>query len=92
MTNAPATGEDRADPASARRPHAARRAATSAGYTDEVRQVVRTQGTRGLELVHAVVLETDGTFSVIPHAHYGSGDALRDVSRRQTFSDDADPL
>ncbi|MCD9904760.1 hypothetical protein LUR56_40875 [Streptomyces sp. MT29] len=56
--------------------------------------MVRPQGTGCLELVHAVVLEleTDGTFSVIPHAHCGSGDALRDLDRRQTFSDDADPL
>jgi uncharacterized membrane protein YcaP (DUF421 family) len=32
----------------------------------EVRQAVRSQGIGGLELVEAVVLETDGSFSVIP--------------------------
>jgi uncharacterized membrane protein YcaP (DUF421 family) len=34
----------------------------------EVRQAVRSQGIGGLELVEAVVLETDGSFSVIPSA------------------------
>ena len=77
------------EPTLLRRPHAVRRAVRSAGYPDEVSQVARTRGTGGRDLVHAVVLETDGTFSVVPHAQYGSGDALRDLGRRQTFSDDA---
>ncbi|MEU7567590.1 YetF domain-containing protein [Streptomyces fradiae] len=45
----------------------------------EVRQAVRAQGIGGLEEVHAVVLETDGSFSVIPRAQAGSADALEDV-------------
>jgi uncharacterized membrane protein YcaP (DUF421 family) len=46
----------------------------------EVRQAVRSQGVGGLEQVEAVVLETDGTVSVIPRAQAGSGDALADVT------------
>ncbi|MGY0071231.1 DUF421 domain-containing protein [Streptomyces sp. QTS137] len=57
---------------------------------DEVRQAIRAQGTGALELVHAVVLETDGSFSVIPRSQYGSGSAMDDVPRRQTpHHDDA---
>ncbi|WP_206515773.1 DUF421 domain-containing protein [Streptomyces sp. S063] len=59
---------------------------------DEVRQAVRTQGTGGLELVYAVVLETDGTFSVISHAQSGSGSALMDPGRPRTPSAGADRL
>ncbi|MFJ2150970.1 DUF421 domain-containing protein [Streptomyces microflavus] len=57
---------------------------------DEVRQAVRTQGTGGLELVHAVVLETDGTFSVIPRSQRGSGSALANADRAQARADVAD--
>ncbi|MCZ9338017.1 DUF421 domain-containing protein, partial [Streptomyces sp. TRM76130] len=39
---------------------------------DEVRQAIRAQGTGALELVHAVVLETDGSLSVISRSQYGS--------------------
>jgi uncharacterized membrane protein YcaP (DUF421 family) len=46
----------------------------------EVRQAVRSQGIGGLELVEAVVLETDGSFSVIPSAQAGSGSALEDLA------------
>ena len=45
----------------------------------EVRQAVRSQGIGGLELVEAVVLETDGSFSVIPGSQAGSGSALADL-------------
>ncbi len=45
----------------------------------EVRQAARAAGIGGLELVDAVVLETDGTLSVIPSRSRGSGDALEDV-------------
>lgn len=57
---------------------------------DEVRQAVRTQGTGGLELVHAVVLETDGTFSVIPRSQRGSGSALANADRTHARADVAD--
>lgn len=45
----------------------------------EVRQATRAQGLGGLELVEAVVLETDGSLSVVPRESVGSGDALEDV-------------
>lgn len=45
----------------------------------EVRQAVRSQGIGGLETVEAVVLETDGTLSVIPGHSIGSGNALEDL-------------
>lgn len=44
----------------------------------EVRQAVRGSGHGGLD-VAAVVLETDGTLSVIPHSQRGDGRALSDV-------------
>ncbi len=46
---------------------------------DSLLQVVRSQGLGGLELVAAVVLETNGRLSVITHAQHGSGSALSDV-------------
>jgi uncharacterized membrane protein YcaP (DUF421 family) len=46
----------------------------------ELRQAVRSTGTGGLEAVAAVVLETDGTLSVVPSSKLGSGTALADVS------------
>ncbi|MQM26160.1 DUF421 domain-containing protein [Glycomyces albidus] len=45
----------------------------------EVLQAVRSQGLGGLDQVAAVVLETDGTFSVIPAASAGDLGALEDV-------------
>jgi uncharacterized membrane protein YcaP (DUF421 family) len=45
----------------------------------EVRQAVRSHGIGGLESVDAVVLETDGTLSVIPASSAGSASALADV-------------
>ncbi|MCX2923287.1 DUF421 domain-containing protein [Streptomyces sp. NEAU-W12] len=58
---------------------------------DEVRQAIRAQGTGALELVHAVVLETDGSFSVISRSQYGSGSAMDNVPQWHTpHHDDAD--
>ncbi|MEV6961680.1 YetF domain-containing protein [Streptomyces sp. NPDC051207] len=48
---------------------------------DEVRQAVRAQGIGDMEDVQAVVLETDGSFSVITRSQYGSGTALDNVER-----------
>ncbi len=44
-----------------------------------LRQVVRSSGIGGLEKVAAVVLETNGSISVIPTSDLGSGSALRDA-------------
>lgn len=46
----------------------------------EVRQAVRSSGIGGLDAVAAVVLETDGTVSVIPRRAMASGNALADVN------------
>jgi uncharacterized membrane protein YcaP (DUF421 family) len=43
---------------------------------DEVLQAIRSSGIGGIELVAAVVVETDGTLSVIARGQYGSGNAL----------------
>ncbi|SEQ86616.1 Uncharacterized membrane protein YcaP, DUF421 family [Lentzea xinjiangensis] len=45
----------------------------------EVLQAVRAQGLGGLDQVAAVVLETDGTFSVVPISSAGSLDTLDNV-------------
>lgn len=55
---------------------------------DEVRQAIRAQGTGALELVHAVVLETDGSFSVISRSQYGSGSAMNGMPKRRTHHHD----
>ncbi|RFU20406.1 DUF421 domain-containing protein [Geodermatophilus marinus] len=46
---------------------------------DEVRQAVRATGTGDLSAVAAVVLETDGTLSVVPQAQAGDRSALEGV-------------
>jgi uncharacterized membrane protein YcaP (DUF421 family) len=46
---------------------------------EEVRQAVRAQGYGSLDDIEAVVLETDGSFSVISRSKAGSGSALSDV-------------
>jgi uncharacterized membrane protein YcaP (DUF421 family) len=46
----------------------------------EVRQAVRARGHLSVEHVHAVVLETDGTFSVIGDEPTGEPSALGDMS------------
>jgi uncharacterized membrane protein YcaP (DUF421 family) len=48
----------------------------------EVRQAVRSQGIGSLGDVTAVVLETDGSFSVVPRSKTGDGSALSDVAGR----------
>lgn len=45
----------------------------------EVLQAVRSSGNGDLDDVAAVVLETDGTLSVIPRSQRGAGSALADV-------------
>jgi uncharacterized membrane protein YcaP (DUF421 family) len=45
----------------------------------EIRQALRTSGTTDLASVAAVVLETDGTLSVISQERRGDGWALDDV-------------
>lgn len=48
----------------------------------EVRQAVRSTGAGDLADVAAVVLESNGTMSVIPASKYGNGSALEDVVNR----------
>ncbi len=45
----------------------------------EVRQAVRRQGIGDFSKVGAVVLETNGTVSVIPTTQYGNGSAMEEV-------------
>ncbi|MFC8586715.1 YetF domain-containing protein [Streptomyces sp. NPDC057217] len=45
----------------------------------EVRQAIRSQGIGSIEDVSAVVLETDGSFSVLSRSQAGSGSSLQDV-------------
>jgi uncharacterized membrane protein YcaP (DUF421 family) len=47
----------------------------------ELRAAIRAKGIAALEDVHAVVLETDGTFSVVRKVEGGSRSALVDVAR-----------
>ncbi|MFL6716988.1 MAG: DUF421 domain-containing protein [Burkholderiaceae bacterium] len=47
--------------------------------SDEIRTAVRQQGMGGLDQVAAVVLETDGSLSIIPSEKLGSGSALNSV-------------
>lgn len=48
----------------------------------EVRQAVRSSGTGALEQIAVVVLESDGTLSVIRSSSFGSGSALEGVVDR----------
>lgn len=45
----------------------------------EVHQAVRSAGYGGIDQIEAVVLETDGSLSVIPRSNVGSGEALAGV-------------
>ena len=45
----------------------------------EILQAIRASGTGDVAEVRAVVLETDGTLSVITDANFGDGSALRDI-------------
>lgn len=49
---------------------------------NEIYQAIRSQGIGDVGLVAAVVLETDGTFSVIPQSQAGVETALHDVTGR----------
>ena len=53
----------------------------------EVRQAIRSQGNGSVGDVAAVVLETDGTFSVIRRARVGDGSALADVRPADAMGD-----
>jgi uncharacterized membrane protein YcaP (DUF421 family) len=57
-------------------PHALRQERVTA---DEIRQAVRASGSGDLSTVGAVVLESDGTMSVIPVGRLGSGSSLSGV-------------
>ena len=46
----------------------------------EVRAAIRASGIASVEAVYAVVLETDGTISVVRHPDGGSASALQDVA------------
>ena len=46
----------------------------------EVRQAIRANGSGDLSKIQAVVLESNGTFSVILADQYGNGSAMQDVS------------
>ncbi len=46
----------------------------------EISQAIRASGSGGLEPIAAVVLEPDGTLSVITAADLGTGSALNDVT------------
>lgn len=48
----------------------------------EILAAVRSGGVTHLEDVEAVVLETDGTFTVLPKAEKGEADVLRNVGER----------
>lgn len=45
----------------------------------EIRSAVRKHGHGGVELIHAVVLETDGSLSVVAQSSQGSSSALQGV-------------
>ncbi|HKQ40160.1 MAG TPA: YetF domain-containing protein [Verrucomicrobiae bacterium] len=51
---------------------------------EEVRAAVRSEGLGPFEAVHAVVLETDGTFSVVWHMTEKSESSLCDVKKEST--------
>lgn len=50
---------------------------------NEVRAAIRSAGVASLDKVHAVVLETDGSFSVIRSGDAGNGSSLTGVNRPQ---------
>lgn len=55
---------------------------------DEVRQAIRASGCGAVEDVAAVVLETDGTLSVVTRAALGTGSALDGVWSRAPVDED----
>jgi uncharacterized membrane protein YcaP (DUF421 family) len=50
----------------------------------EIRAALRAQGISSLDQVHAVVLETDGSFTVLPKADPGAAWSLANVDRHPT--------
>jgi uncharacterized membrane protein YcaP (DUF421 family) len=56
---------------------------------EEVRQAARSTGVGDLSMVAAVVLETDGTLSVIQRCQMGRGDALADVDTQERATGEA---
>ncbi len=50
---------------------------------DEIRQAVRATGSGDLSSIAALVLESDGSLSVIPAAEAGDWSSLRDVRRAE---------
>lgn len=57
---------------------------------DEVRAAIRSAGLASLDKVHAVVLETDGSFSVVQRDEGGSGSSLAGVNRTRELSEPAE--
>ena len=57
---------------------------------DEVRAAVRSAGIDSLDKVHAVVLETDGSFSVVRRGEGGNGSSLVGVDGPQESRDPAE--
>jgi uncharacterized membrane protein YcaP (DUF421 family) len=57
-------------------------------HPEEIHQAVRRSGVGGLELVAAVVVETDGTLSVVSRDQVGSGSALVDPPSVEQHPDD----
>ena len=58
---------------------------TSRVTEDEVRAAIRSAGVDSLNSVYAVVLETDGSFSVVKSSENGNGSSLVDVDGPQRF-------
>ena len=58
---------------------------------DEVRAAVRSVGLISLSHVHAVVLETDGSFSIVRSGEEGDSSSLADVQRPKETRENAEP-
>lgn len=52
----------------------------------EIREALRQHGVTRLADAEAVVLESDGSLSVLPEARFGDGSSLRDVDDRDALS------
>ena len=57
---------------------------------DEVRAAIRSAGVDSLDKVHAVVLETDGSFSVVRRGGGGNGSSLVGVNAPQELRESAE--
>jgi uncharacterized membrane protein YcaP (DUF421 family) len=58
----------------------------------EIKAAVRAQGLTAVAAVHAVILETDGSFSVIPSPTPGADTAMSDVQGYRRLADRANVL